>query len=140
MNLEPRELIERHAVAFAAGDWDAVSEFWHPDAELVSPTGRWPVTAMASIARDLSEQYKDIEITVTNVFASPDQRYIAIEWTYAATRISDGARSVTPDAIIVELRDGLIVQWREYFDLSTSVELDQTPVAFDQRLGPGHNV
>jgi ketosteroid isomerase-like protein len=130
---DARELIELHARAFAAGDWDAVSAHWHPEAELVSPGGTWPVSAMPAIMADLDDAYSDIEITVTNVFASADGAYIALEWTYASTRRSDGERSAVPDAIIVELRDGLIYSWREYFDLSASVELGQPAAAEDQR-------
>ena len=37
------------------------------------------------------------------------------------------ARSITPDSIIVELRDNKIVQWREYFDTFGSVEFETTP-------------
>jgi ketosteroid isomerase-like protein len=137
--MDPRELVELHARAFERTDWAAVERYWHPDAELISPGGRWPVAAMETISRDLADHYADVEITVTNVFASADGTQIAIEWTYAATRRADGARSSTPDAIIVTLRDGLIVSWREYFDLSTSVEAGQAPVANELRLDGGHN-
>lgn len=137
--IDPRSLIERHAKAFATGDWDAVRQYWHPDAELVSPTGTWPVTAMRAIMADLGRDYTDVEITVSQVFASADGSRLAVEWTYAATRRSDGARSSSPDAIIVEFVDGLIRSWREYFDLSTSVELDRTPAAAAERTGSGHS-
>jgi len=130
---DARELIELHARAFAANDWDAVSAHWHPEAELVSPGGTWPVSALPAIMVDLEAHYSDIEITVTNVFASADGGHIALEWTYASTRRSDGERSAVPDAIIVELRDGLIYSWREYFDLSASVELGQPAAAEDHR-------
>jgi ketosteroid isomerase-like protein len=128
------ELIHQHARAFSRLDWDAVREYWHPDGELVSPGGRWPVTSMRAIMRDLDAQYRDVDIQVTNVIQSADESYIAFEWTYASTRRSDGARSVTPDAIIVEFRDGLIYSWREYFDQSHSVELGQPAAAAGERL------
>jgi ketosteroid isomerase-like protein len=136
--IDARELVERHARAFEANDWDAVRELWHPDAELVSPSGTWPASAIPAIMIDLEATYRDIEITVTNAFGSSDGRHIALEWTYASTRRSDGERSAVPDAIIVELDDGLIRSWREYFDLSSSVELGQPAAAEDQRGAPRH--
>jgi len=135
--MNARELIDKHARAFAAGDWDAVKEHWHPDAELVSPSGRWPAKEMRAIMADLERDYADVLIEVTDAFASPSGERIAVEWTYSATRRSDGSRSTSPDAIIVDLRDGLIITWREYFDLSTSVEYEQTPPAADKRLAGG---
>jgi ketosteroid isomerase-like protein len=68
------------------------------------------------------ESYTDLSVTITNVFASPDGSKVAIEWLWDVARKSDGARSLTSDAIIVDLVDGKIASWREYFDLSTSVE------------------
>jgi ketosteroid isomerase-like protein len=94
---------------------------------------------MPSIMRDLGQHYEDVEITVSNVFGSPDGTYIGLEWTYASTRKSDGQRSVTPDAIIVEMHDGLIRSWREYFDLSTSVEFGMPPAAESERLDAAHD-
>ncbi|MGA1835953.1 nuclear transport factor 2 family protein [Herbiconiux sp. 11R-BC] len=132
--MTPHELIDLHARAFAACDWQAVAPYWHPEAELVSPGGIWPARAMATIMADLDNSYADIQIDVGTVFGSADGRHIALEWTYASTRRSDGARSSTPDAIIVELRDGLIMSWREYFDLSSSVEHGQTPAAEEFRV------
>jgi ketosteroid isomerase-like protein len=119
--IDARELIDRHAVAFAACDWDAVKEFWHPEAELISPGGRWPVSEMERIMAGLSRDYEDIVIDVTDAFYSPDKTRLALEWTYASTRLSDGERTSSPDAIMVDLRDGLIIRWREYFDSATSV-------------------
>ena len=51
-----------------------------------------------------------------------DGNKVAVEWTWEVSRRADGARSTTFDAIIVDLVDGKIKSWREYFDLSTSVE------------------
>ncbi len=135
--MNARELIEKHAAAFAAGDWDAVQEHWHPDAVLVSPSGQWPAREMRAIMADLARDYTDVTIEVSDAFASADGERIAIEWTYASTRRRDGARSSADDAIIVDLRDGLIVRWREYFDLSTSVEFGEVPPAADKRLAAG---
>jgi len=133
-----RAMIERLARAFEANDWPAVQDLWHPQAELMSPSGTWSVEQMSEIMTDLKALYDDVRIEVTNVFSSTDGTQIALEWTYSSTRRSDGARSSTPDAIIVSLDGGLIRSWREYFDLSTSVEFGETPPAAAYRTGQGH--
>lgn len=137
--MDARELIELHARAFEINDWAAVRDYWHPDAEIVSPSGRWPASRMSDMMTDLDKTYSHTEITVSNVFASTDGTQIALEWTYASTRRRDGARSSTPDAIVVTLTDGLISSWREYFDLSTSVEFGEAPPAAAHRLLDGEN-
>jgi ketosteroid isomerase-like protein len=133
MMTDAREMVELHARAFMANDWEAVQRFWHPEAVLISPSGSWPVSAMPAIMADLETTYVDVEITVTNVFASADGEHVALEWTYASTRRSDGARSAVPDAIILRMEEGLIRTWREYFDLSSSVEYGQPAAAQEQR-------
>jgi ketosteroid isomerase-like protein len=66
--------------------------------------------------------FEDVEIGIRKVFMSPNERQVAIEWDWAASRESDGERSVTHDAIIVSLVDGKIRSWREYFDRLGPVE------------------
>jgi ketosteroid isomerase-like protein len=131
--IDPRDLVERHARAFEANDWEAVRELWHPDAELISPSGSWRATAIPAIMVDLERHYRDIEIVVNGVFGSADGAHIALEWTYASTRRSDGAHSAISDAIIIDIEDGRIRSWREYFDLSASVEYGQPVAAEDHR-------
>ena len=73
---------------------------------------------MAKFHRD----YTDLEVTIKNLFATADGSRLAVEWDWTVTRREDGARGTTPDAIIAELKGGKILSWREYFDLSGSVE------------------
>ena len=68
------------------------------------------------------ELYVDLRIEIKNVFVSRDGGRIALEWDWEVSRRSDGARSVTNDAIIVDLVDDKIVSWREYFDPAQGVE------------------
>jgi ketosteroid isomerase-like protein len=138
--IDARVLIERQRQGFLNNDWQGIEADWHPDAELVSPGGRWSVRDFPAIMKSLASDYTDVTIEISSVFMSADERFIGLEWTYGATRRRDGARSVTPDAIIVELDDGLIKSWREYFDLSTSVELGEEPLAADKRRDRGEHL
>jgi ketosteroid isomerase-like protein len=71
---------------------------------------------------ELHAGFEAVEVGIRNVFMSPDETQVAIEWDWAVSRKSDGERSVTHDAIIVTLVDGKISSWREYFDRLGSVE------------------
>ena len=68
------------------------------------------------------KQFRDLRVTVKNVFISPDGAKAAIEWDWDVTRRRDGARTVTHDAIIVDLVGGRIASWREYFDFGNSID------------------
>jgi ketosteroid isomerase-like protein len=116
------DLVDRQARAWERNDFGLGAGDWLPDGELVSPAGR--VTA-DDLERELTEfhaRFTDLDVTVLNVFSTPDGGKVAIEWDWEVTRRSDGVRGITHDAIIVDLVDGKIASWREYFDLGGSVE------------------
>lgn len=125
MNQDLRELealVDRQARAWERNDFELCADDWLPDGELVAPSGVFPVPTLRQAMTEFHAAYSDLEIVVKNVFASADGAKLAIEWDWTVTRRSDGARGTTPDAIIVDLVGGKIKSWREYFDLSTSVE------------------
>jgi uncharacterized protein (TIGR02246 family) len=122
-------LVERQARAWERNAFDLAANDWLPTGVLISPGGEFPAAVLRSTMDDFHRSYTDLEVTITNVFASPDGAKVAIEWLWNVTRRSDRARSTTADAIIVDLVDGKIRSWREYFDLSTSVEGGQAPAA-----------
>src|SRR5215203_713042 len=117
-----RSLVDRQARAWERNDFDLAAPDWLPDGVMTSPGGEFPADVLRATMANFHRSYGDLKVTITNVFASPDGSKVAIEWLWDVMRKSDGARSLTADAIIVDLRDGKIVSWREYFDLSTSVE------------------
>jgi uncharacterized protein (TIGR02246 family) len=120
---EIRALVERQARAWELNDFDLAAPDWRPDGVLVAPAGgTWPVSALRQAMNDFHADFADLVVDIKNIFASCDGAKVAIEWDWAVTRKADGARSLTQDAIIVDLVDGKIKSWREYFDLSTSVE------------------
>ncbi len=116
------DLVDRQARAWEEGDFAVAAGDWRADGELTSPAGRVPAHALEAEISSFHKYYADLSVTVKNVFASPDGGKVAIEWDWEVTRRSDGARGRTPDAIIVDLVEGKIASWREYFDLGGSVE------------------
>ena len=116
------DLVDRQARAWERNDFTVGAGDWLPDGELVAPGAR---VAAADLARELTDfhrSYTDLVVTVLNVFCTEDRSKVAIEWDWEVTRRSDGVRGLTHDAIIVDLVDGKIASWREYFDLGGSVE------------------
>jgi ketosteroid isomerase-like protein len=116
------ELVKRQARSWELNDFGLGAQDWLPDGELTSPAGRVAAGEIEQELTSFHEHFADLQVTVLNVFASPDGANVAIEWDWEVTRRSDNVRGLTHDAIIVDLVDGKIASWREYFDLGGSVE------------------
>ncbi len=117
-----RLLVDRQARAWERNDFDLAAGDWLPHGLLIAPAGEFPAATLRATMNDFHASFTDLQVEITNLFASPDGAQVAIEWLWSVTRRSDGARSTTADAIIVDLIDGKILSWREYFDPSDSVE------------------
>jgi ketosteroid isomerase-like protein len=116
-------MLERQAAAWTAGDFAGAAADWHPEGVLTAPGNRVPFPALARTVAEFHRDYGDLVITITTVFASADGRRVALEWLWEVSRRSDGARSLTEDAILVDLdAKGRILSWREYFDTRSAVE------------------
>lgn len=122
------EMLQRQAHAWTVGDFSEASGDWHPDGVLTAPGNRVPFEALARTITAFHRDYGDLVVTITTAFASADGKRIALEWLWEVSRRSDGARSVTEDAILVDLdARGKILSWREYFDTASAVEDHHTP-------------
>jgi ketosteroid isomerase-like protein len=116
------DLILRQARAWIAGDLALAAPDWSPRGVLTAPGAVVPFDRLGRAIEEFHEGYRDLRITVTSAFAAPGGTLACLEWLWATTRRSDGARSVTADAIVVEIEEGRILAWREYFDTAGSVE------------------
>lgn len=117
-----RALVERQARSWEQNDFALAAGDWLPEGVLVSPGGQWRTDELAGAMTAFHRDYTDLVVTIKNIFATADGTKLAIEWDWTVTRKIDGTRGTTPDAIIGDLIDGKIKSWREYFDLSGSVE------------------
>jgi ketosteroid isomerase-like protein len=117
-----RQLVERQARAWEKQDFSLAASDWLPNAVLMSPEGNTPAAQMPASMKDYFKDFGDLHVTIKNVFASPDDKKLAIEWDWAITRKKDGKRGISHDAIIVDLVGGKIASWREYYDPAASGE------------------
>lgn len=121
-------MLQRQAQAWTDGDFSAAARDWHPDGVLTAPGNRVPYAALAGTIEKFQRDYRDLAVTITTAFASADGRRVALEWLWEVSRRSDGARSATEDAILIDLdADGRVVSWREYFDTASAVEDHHAP-------------
>jgi uncharacterized protein (TIGR02246 family) len=117
-----RALVERQAKSWEDNNFDLAASDWLPEGVLVSPAGKWFAHELRAEMAKFHRVYMDLVVTIKNIFSTQDGSRLAVEWDWTVTRRSDGQRGTTPDAIIAELVDRKIKSWREYFDLSSSVE------------------
>jgi hypothetical protein len=116
------EMLQRQARVWTDGRFfDEAQRDWDPEGELIAPGNRVPFADLARVVEAFHRDFTGLRVTITSAFQSPSG-WIGLEWRWDVARRSDGVRSVTPDAIIVERQDGLIRSWREYFDTAGAVE------------------
>src|SRR5579859_5011492 len=114
------ELVQRQARAWEEQDVEGILADFHPDAVFAAPG--MTVRGHDDIRQAVLEYfacYHQIRARIILVIADPSGRHGAVEWHWSATSRASGVREGTPDGIIVDLRDGLITRWREYFDTET---------------------
>jgi ketosteroid isomerase-like protein len=117
-----RQLVERQAHAWEKQEPQLAAADWLPTAVLTSPEGNTPASGLSAAMQDYFKSFADLKVTVTNLIVSPDGKKLAVEWDWAITRKRDGKRGLSHDAIMVDLKDGKIASWREYYDPAASGE------------------
>jgi hypothetical protein len=117
-----RELVERQAHAWETQNIKLAAGDWLPTAVLSSPEGNTPTPELGKSMDDYFKGFKDLHVTIKNIFASPDGTKVAIEWDWAIIRKRDGKKGISHDAILVDLKGGKIASWREYYDPAASGE------------------
>ncbi len=114
---EIRAIVEQAQNAWIARDADALAQLFTPDGELIVPGQRWQ--GQAKIREEVakfSRLYTDVQITIHRTIV--DGNHAAVEWHYEDTEKATGKRSQADDAIVIEVKNGRISYWREYFDIS----------------------
>jgi uncharacterized protein (TIGR02246 family) len=115
---EIRALVELAQNAWIARDADALAQLFTPNGELIVPGQRWQ--GQAKIREEVAKfagQYTDVKITIHRTIFEGNRA--AVEWHYEDTETATGKRNQADDAIVIEVQNGRISYWREYFDMSS---------------------
>jgi uncharacterized protein (TIGR02246 family) len=110
-----RSLIILAKDAWVAGDVEALAHLFTVDAQLIVPGERWQ--GQAKIREEVANfvrLYTDVKITIHRIII--EGNLAAVEWHYEDTEKATGKRSQADDAIVIEVQNGRISYWREYFD------------------------
>ena len=110
-------LFERRRRAWLDENTEAYLALWAEDVSFRSPVHAEPLRGRAAFA-DLVRQSIGFSRPVQFDFhhiavAGP---MVLAEWTIAIERRADGRRMVWDGMSVAEIRDGLILSWREYWN------------------------
>ena len=112
---EMREIVELAKNAWIARDADALAQLFTPNGELIVPGQRWQGQAkIRSEVAKFAGQYTNVKITIHSTIVEGNRA--AVEWHYEDTETATGKRNQANDAIVIEVQNGRISYWREYFD------------------------
>jgi limonene-1,2-epoxide hydrolase len=117
---DPREVVDQFITAFIAawpaGDASRLGPFFHEDA-VFHNIPMEPVTGRAAIEAffaGLMAMGGEVSVEMVHALASD-----GLVMTERIDRFSIGGREITlPIMGTIEIRDGLIAAWRDYFDMS----------------------
>jgi uncharacterized protein (TIGR02246 family) len=110
-----RSTIELARKAWSDRDADALAELFTEDGTLIVPGQRWQgQTRIRSQIAKFARDYTDVSITIERIIIDGDRA--AVEWHYEDTEKATGKRNRSDDAIVLEVQNGRISYWREYFD------------------------
>ena len=110
-------LFEKRRAAWLQEDLEAYLALWADDMTFQSPVHIEPLrgrAAFAELVRQSSQITRPVRFDFEHI-AVHGQMVLA-EWMIAIERRSDGRRLEWRGMSIAEIRDGLIVMWREYWN------------------------
>jgi uncharacterized protein (TIGR02246 family) len=107
--------IELAKNAWIARDADALARLFTEDGTLIVPGQIWQGRdKIRSEIAKFAREYTDVSITIHRIII--DGQRAAVEWHYEDTEKATGNRNQSDDAIVLDVENGQISYWREYFD------------------------
>jgi uncharacterized protein len=128
MSQENVEVVRRMLQAFADGGLDAMPELWDPDINWRAAEGaiddagemHGPV-AVRRYIQDWIDTFDDFSVVVEELRDVGDDRVLAIQRLSGRAKLS-GTETDLRYAVVYTVRDGKIVQGREYMDKEQALE------------------
>ena len=114
-----QEIVARQAQAWENADPEAIVADFAEDATFIAPGYTFSgQTEIRAAAADYFAQFQQTKVKIIRIIAEGDRG--AVEWTWQNENKATKEQSYAEDAIILALRDGKIIYWREYIDRKTS--------------------
>jgi ketosteroid isomerase-like protein len=127
MSQENVEIVVKYGQAFATGV-DALAEFWHPDINWRAAEGEIDDAgelhgpeAVRRHAQDWFDMFDDLAVVAEEVIDAGDDRVVAVLRMTGRAKVS-GIETEIPFSVVYTLRDGKIVQGREYMEKEQALE------------------
>jgi ketosteroid isomerase-like protein len=109
-------LFEQRRQAWLREDVDAYLALWADDMSFKSPLHNEPLdrTAFADLVRQSTAFSRPLRFDFDHIAVHAPM--VLAEWTIAIARRDSGQRIEWRGMSVAEIRDGLIVMWREYWN------------------------
>ena len=112
---EIRSIVERARRAWMSGDATGFAMLFAPEGEFITPgRRRWGQPAIVEATAKFADTHSDVRIDVRRIIVEGDQA--VVEWRWEDTDNATGAHHQADDAVVVDVKGGQIIRWREYID------------------------
>ncbi|GAB3970487.1 hypothetical protein GCM10029978_043860 [Actinoallomurus acanthiterrae] len=133
--MTPREVFERLIAGVTSGDWDALPGLYAEDAVVVHPmaASREPLVGREALRRHFAGAAElSLRMSVRDVVVheTADPEVVIGEFAYVGEVTTTGRRFTVRNVFVWRVRDGLIVEARDYADhLRFGVAIGRPPGA-----------
>jgi ketosteroid isomerase-like protein len=128
MSRENLELLAEYLQRGSDGDVDGAAEFWDPDITWRPAEGAIDDTgemhgpeALRRYIQDWFEMFDDLTVVAEELFEAGDDRVVAVQRMAGRAKLS-GIETEIRFSVVYTLRDGKIVQGREYMDREQALD------------------
>ncbi len=128
MSKENVEIVGNALEAFADGGVDAMAEFWDPDIEWRPAEGAIDDVgemhgpeAVRRYMQDWFDMFDDLTVVAEELVDAGDDRVVAVQRVTGRAKVS-GIETEIRFSAVSTVRDGKIVQVREYLDKEQALE------------------
>jgi uncharacterized protein len=128
MSQENAEFVAEYLQRAADGGVDAMAEFWDPDINWRAAEGAIDDAgelhgpeAVRRYAQDWFDMFDDLSVVVEEFVDAGDDRVVAVQRMTGRAKVS-GIETEIRFSVVYTLRDGKIVQGREYMEKEQALE------------------
>ena len=125
---ENAEFVAEYLQRAADGGVDAVAEFWDPDINWRAAEGAIDDAgelhgpeAVRRYAQDWFDMFDDLSVVVEELVDAGDDRVVAVQRMTGRAKVS-GIETEIRFSVVYTLRDGKIVEGREYMEKEQALE------------------